>query len=162
MEQWIMVVKALQQAGLFSTSLSGKKKEGYLEIYKSDQTWKQYYFVLFNTSLCYFSLHDKVKLAILESFESKFQKVWSLSKQSRWLGLWLIPQNWLERPLSKQEIESDLSIDPNDAVGCFVLSTPIRTFILRAKHESAMNDWIQTIQLHVNSISLTSRYPYPT
>jgi hypothetical protein len=36
----------------------------------------------------------------------------------------------------------------------FVLKTPIRTYYLLAKHEAAMNDWVQSIQLQCHSPNL--------
>jgi len=51
------------------------------------------------------------------------------------------------RPISDvNEIDSSLSKTGEGVTGCFVLCTPIRTYHLKAKHDIAMNSWIQTIQ----------------
>jgi hypothetical protein len=59
-EQWIIVVKALQNAGLFASSISGKKKEGYLYMLKTEGHWRKYYWVLLKDSMVYFQLTEKV------------------------------------------------------------------------------------------------------
>jgi len=72
-----MLLGSLNQVGL-STVMSGKKKEGYLEILKPNGMWKKYYFSLNKDMLAYFDLDEKYLpkgLIPLDSITSVYSEV---------------------------------------------------------------------------------------
>ncbi len=120
----------METSGLLVAQRPEKKKQGYLYLWKPTKTsWKKYYFLLFKKSLAYYSLEEK-----------KYPKgVIDLASINSIRLLKTVPKSE-----GKQEDKEDEEKDQQTR--SFVLTTPIRVLKLKAKHPTAMVDWILAIQ----------------
>jgi|SwirhisoilCB2_FD_contig_71_428710_length_1573_multi_2_in_0_out_0_1 hypothetical protein len=142
--QFHNILQSLESTGLFSLTPIDKCREGYLDMMKTDRSWKQYYVILFKDSFAYYDTEDKKFPKGVVSLESIFSI--KIMEERKRLSTTITPTE----PTSESSPKTS-SVPRGPRV--FRIVTPLRQFTFKAKHREAMKDWILALQQYSSSVS---------